>query len=70
MKWVDWWQCDQIGCLLHFGQLFKAFGHNYFAQIADIFKQIFKGVKIFHFFLVKSFLGNFYRRLATFYRSR
>ena len=28
------WQCDQIGQFLHFVQLFKACGNNYFAQIA------------------------------------
>ena len=26
----------KLGDLLHFGQLFKAFGNNYFAQIAHI----------------------------------
>ena len=29
----------RLGDLLHFGQLFKAFNNNYFAQIAHIFKQ-------------------------------
>ena len=28
-----------IGDLLHFGQLFKACGNNYFAQIAHIFRE-------------------------------
>ena len=32
-------QCDQIGRFLFFGQLFKACGNNYFAQIALIFRQ-------------------------------
>ena len=32
-------QCDQIGRFLFFGQLFKACGNNYFAQIAHIFRQ-------------------------------
>ena len=27
----------RLGDLLYFGQLFKAHGKNYFAQIADIF---------------------------------
>ena len=40
----------RLGDLLHFGQLFKACGNNYFAQIAHIFIQFFKDVKIFHFF--------------------
>ena len=29
----------RLGDLLDFGQLFKAFGNNYFAQIFDILKQ-------------------------------
>ena len=29
----------RLGDLLHFGQLFKAYGNNYFAQIAHIFRQ-------------------------------
>ena len=28
----------RLGNLLHFGQVFKACGHNYFAQIANIFR--------------------------------
>ena len=59
----------KLGYLLHFGQLFKACGNNYFAQIAHIIRQFCKGAEIFHF-LVKSFLGNFYRHLATVYWSR
>ena len=39
----------RLGDLLHFGQLFKAYGNNYFAQIAHIFRQFCKVVKIFHF---------------------
>ena len=35
--------------LLHFGQLFKAHGKNYFAQNAHIFSNFCKGVKMFHF---------------------
>ena len=53
----------RLGNLLDFGQLFKACGDNYFAKIAHIFRQ-FLGI-----FLVKSFLGNFYRHLAKFYWS-
>ena len=30
----------RLGDLLHFGQLYKACGNSYFAQIAHIFKQI------------------------------
>ena len=29
----------RLGNLLHFGQLFKACGDNYFAQMAHIFRQ-------------------------------
>ena len=29
----------RLGDLLHYGQLFKASGNNYFAQIAHIFRQ-------------------------------
>ena len=58
-----------LGIFFHFGQLYKASGNNYFGQIAHILSNFCKGVKIFHF-LVKSFLGNFYRPLATFYWSR
>ena len=29
----------RLGDLLHFGQLFKACGNNYFTQIAHIFRQ-------------------------------
>ena len=50
----------RLGDLLHFGQLFEACGNNYFAQIAHILGNYCKDVKIFHF-LMKSFLGNFYR---------
>ena len=30
----------RLGNILYFGQLFEAFGNNYFAQIAHIFRQI------------------------------
>ena len=46
----------RFGNLLDFGQVFKAFGNNKFAQISHKFSS----------FLVKSFLGNFYRHLAIF----
>ena len=38
-----------LGDLLHFGQLFKACGNTYFAQIAHILGNFCRGVKIFHF---------------------
>ena len=52
--------------LLDFGQLFKAFGNNIFAQISPHYKAIFVKVSKSIIFLVKSFLGNFYRHLAIF----
>ena len=56
----------RLGDLLHFGQLFRGCGNNYFAQIVNIFRYFFcKGVKNFHFLEI-SFLGNFYKHLATF----
>ena len=39
----------RLGDFLHFEQLFKAPGNNYFAQIAHILGNFCKGVKIFHF---------------------
>ena len=39
-----------VADLLDFGQILKAFGNNYFAQISHILGQFFKkGVKIYHF---------------------
>ena len=42
-------QCDQIWRFLEFGQLFKAFGNNEFAQISYILRHFCEGVKIFNF---------------------
>ena len=39
----------RLGDLWYFGHLFKAFGNNYFAQIALILGNFCKAVKIFHF---------------------
>ena len=39
----------RLGDLLHFGQLFKAFSNNHFAQIFPVFMQFYKVVEIFHF---------------------
>ena len=46
----------RLGDLLHFGQLFKACGNNYFTQIAHILGNFCKGLKSF-IFLLKSFIG-------------
>ena len=59
----------RLGDLLQFGQLFKGCGNNYFPQIAHIFRKIFVKVSKSFVFLVNTFLGNFYRHLATFYWS-
>ena len=59
----------RFGDLLHFGQLFKACGMNYFAQITHIFRQFFVKLPKSFIFIVESFLGIFYRHLATFYCS-
>ena len=57
----------RLGDLLDFGQLFKAFGTTInFPKSPTFLGNFFKGVKIFKFFLMKSFLGIFYRHLATF----
>ena len=48
----------RLGDLLHIGQLFKACGNNQFTQITHNLGNFCKGVE--------SFLGNFYRHLATF----
>ena len=39
----------RLGDLLHFGQLFKTCGNNYFALITHILGNFCKGVKIFQF---------------------
>ena len=54
----------RLGDLSHFGQLFKSCGNNYFAQIAHILGNLLMVSKYF-IFVVKSFLGNLYRYLAT-----
>ena len=59
-------KCDQIWRFLDFGQLFKAFGNNKFAQISQHSKATFVNVLKSIIFVVKSFLGHFYRHLAIF----
>ena len=54
-----------LGDFLHFGQLYKVCGNNYLAQNKAIYVKVSKSL----IFLMKSFLGNFYRHLATFYWS-
>ena len=45
VKWIAI-SVTRLSDLLHFGQLFKACGNNYFALIAHNFCEV---VKIFHF---------------------
>ena len=59
----------RLGDLLDFGQLFKAFGNIYFAQISHTLRQFLQRCQNLSFFLVKSVLGNFYRHLAIFFWS-
>ena len=56
----------KLGDLLDFGPLFKAFHKILFAQISHILMQFLSKSIIF---LVKLFLGNFYRHLAIFFWS-
>ena len=56
----------RLGDLLHFGQLFKACGKNYFAPNRPHFQAIFEKVSKSFIFLVKPFLVNFSRCLVTF----
>ena len=58
-----------LGGLLHFGQLFEAFGKKYFAQIA-LLGNFCKCVKIFHFSCEILFGQLLKRHLATFCWSR
>ena len=51
----------RLGDLWDFGQVFKAFGNNQFTFLGNFLK-----VSRSIIFLVKSFLGNFYRQLAIF----
>ena len=56
----------RLGDLLDFGQLFKGFSHNEFAQISHILRQFLSRCQNLIIFVVKSFLGNFYRHFAIF----
>ena len=47
--YVKYASVTRLGDLLHFGQLFKACGNNYFAHITHILIQFCKVVEIFHF---------------------
>ena len=55
-----------LGDLLDFGQLFKAFGSNLFAQISHNLRHFCKGVKIYHF-SSEIILGNFLKTFGDFF---
>ena len=62
----------RLGDFLHFGQQFKAGGNNskpvatiILPKLPTLLGNFCKGAKIIHF-LIKSYLGNFYRHLAIF----
>ena len=55
--------------LLHFGQPIQSLWQQLFCPNHPHFQTIFVKVSKSFIFLVKSFLGNFYRNLATFYWS-
>ena len=59
----------RLGDFLDFGQLFKAFGSNSICPNLPHFLAIYAKVSKSIIFLVKSFLGNFDRHLASFYWS-
>ena len=67
--WVEASSVTRLDNLLDFGQHFKAFGNILFAQIYLHSHSIFVKVSKSLIFLVKSFLGNFYKHLAIFYWS-
>ena len=58
----------RLGNLLHYGQHFKACGQQLFCPNCPHFGNFLKVSKSF-IFIGKSFLGNFYRHLVTFYCS-
>ena len=58
----------RLGDLLHFGQLFKACGNNYYPNRPH-FRQFWWRWCNLSFFCWNHLLGNFYRHLATFYWS-
>ena len=59
----------RLGAFLYFGQLFKAWAIIILPKSPTHFRQFFVKVSKSFILLKKSFLGNFYRHLATFYWS-
>ena len=60
-------QCDQIGRFIAFWPTFQSLWEQLFCPNYPHYLAIFVKVSKSFIFLVKSFLGNFYRHLATFY---
>ena len=65
---VDKASVIRLGDLLDFGQLFEAFGKNYFVQNSHILRQFFKGLKIYHFYS-EIIYRQLYKHLAIFFWS-
>ena len=62
-------QCDQFGQFIALWITFQSLWYQLFCQNCPHFKAIFVKLSKSLIFPVKSFLGNFYRHLATFYWS-
>ena len=68
-RWLDYVQCDQIGQFIWHWATFQRLWQQLVWPNLPHSKAIFVKVSISLIFLVKSFLGNFYRHLATVYWS-
>ena len=62
-------QCDQTGQFIALWTIFQSLWQQLFCPNQPHFYAIFGKVSKPFIFLMKSFLGNFYRHLATFYWS-
>ena len=64
---VHWYQCDQIWRFIGLWASIKCFWHHLPKSLTFLWNFC-EGIKIYHF-LVKSFLGKFYRHLEIFFWS-
>ena len=62
-------QCDQIGRFIELWASFQSLWQQFYCPNYPYFRWFFVKVSKSLIFLVKSFLSNFYRHLATFYWS-
>ena len=62
---LDFPQCDHIGRFIALWATFKSLWQKLFTQITHIFWQFLVKLSKFFIFLVKSFLGNFYRHFTV-----